>query len=75
MKLEDHDSRDFKSHLLKYALENNRQHVSEKDFKIIGNGSQDNNKRREEAEVLSIREIKPTLNIKDQSVSLQLFSE
>ena len=75
MKIEDHDSRDFKSHFLKHALENNRQHVSEKDFKIIGNGSQDNNKRREEAEVLSIREIKPTLNIKDQSVSLQLFSE
>ena len=36
----DHNGRDFNSHLLKHALENNHQHehVSEKYFKIIGNG-------------------------------------
>ena len=33
-----------------------------------------NNKKRELAEALLIREIKPTLNFQDQSVSLQLFS-
>ena len=56
------------------ALEKNHQHVSEKDFKIIGNGFRGNKKKRKVAEALLIREIKPTLNIQDQSVPLQLFS-
>ena len=37
-RVKDHNGRDFNSHLLKHVLENNHQHVSEKDFKIIGNG-------------------------------------
>ena len=44
-----------------------------KDFKIIGNGFRGNNKKRKVAEALLIRGIKPTLNIQDQSVPLQLF--
>ena len=59
---------------LKHALENNHQRFSEKDFKIIGNGFRGNSKKREVAEVLLIREIKPNLNIQDQSVPLQLFT-
>ena len=72
-RVKDHNGRDFNSHLLKHALGNN-QHVSEKDFKISGNGFRGNNKKRKVAEALLIREIKPTLNIQDQSVPLQLFS-
>ena len=72
-RVKDHNGRDFNSHLLKHALGNN-QHVSEKDFKISGNGFRGNNKKRKAAEALLIREIKPTLNIQDQSVPLQLFS-
>ena len=73
-RVKDHNSRDIKSHLLKHTLENNHQHVSEKDFKIFGNGFRGNNQKRKVAEALLIREIKPTLNIQDQSVPLQLFS-
>ena len=73
-KAEDHNDRDFNSHLLKHALENNHQHVSEKDFKTIANGFRGNNKKRKVAEALLIREIKSTLNIQDQSIPLQLFS-
>ena len=73
-RVKDHSGRDFKSHLLKHALENNHQHLSEKDFKIIGNGFWGNNKKRTVAEALLIKEIKPTLNIQDQSVSLQWFN-
>ena len=73
-RVKDHNGRDFNSQLLKHALENNHQHVSEKDFKIIANGFRGNNKKRKVAEALLIREIKPTLNIQDQSVPLQLFS-
>ena len=72
-RIKDNNSRDTKLHLLKYALENNDQHVSEKDFKIIGNGFRGSNKKRKIAEALLIREIKPTLNIQDQLVPLQLF--
>ena len=72
-RVKDHNGRDFNSHLLKHALGNN-QHVSGKYFKITGNGFRGNNKKRKVAEALLIREIKPTLNIRDQSVPLQLFS-
>ena len=54
----------WKSHLLNYTLENDHQHVSEKDFKII-DGPWGNNKKRQLAEVILIQEIKPTLNIQD----------
>ena len=73
-RVKDHNGRDFKSHLLKHALENNHQHVSEKDFKTIGNGFRGNNKKRKVAEAQRIREIKSTLNIQNQLAPLQLFS-
>ena len=44
--VKDHNGRDCNTHLLKHALENNHQHVSGKDFKIIGNGFRGNNKKR-----------------------------
>ena len=40
----------------------------------MANGFRGNNKKRKVAEVLLIREIKPTLNIQDQLAPLQLFS-
>ena len=73
-RVKDHNGKDFNLHLLKHALENNHQHVSVKDFKIIGNGFRGKNKKKNVAEALLIREIKPTLNIQDQSVRLHLFS-
>ena len=50
----DHSGRDIKSYLLKHALENDHRHFSEKDFEIIGNGVQGNNKKRKVAEALPI---------------------
>ena len=73
-RVKDHNGRDFNSHLLKHALQKNHQHVSEKDFKIIGNDFWGNNNKRKVAEALLIPEIKPTLNIQNQSVPLQLFT-
>ena len=46
------NGRDIKSHLLKYVLENDRQDVSEKYFKINGNALRGNNKQRKVAEAL-----------------------
>ena len=53
-RVKDHNGRDFKSHLLKHALENNHQHVSEKNFKIIGNGFRSISKKSKVAEALLI---------------------
>ena len=68
-----HNGRDFNSHLLKHPLENNDQHVLEKDFKIIVNSFWRTNKKRKVTEVILTWEIKPILNIQDHSVPLQLF--
>ena len=73
-RVKDQNDRNFKSQLLKHALGNNHHYVSEKDFKIIGNGFRGNRKKTKVAGALLIREIKPALNIQDQSVPLQLFS-
>ena len=43
--------------------------------KKTGNGFRGNNKEKNVVEALAIGEIKPTLNIHDQSVPLQLFSK
>ena len=55
-------------------IEDDYYHVSEKDFKIIGNGSRSGNKKRKVAEALLTPEIQPILNIQNQSVPLHLFS-
>ena len=73
-RVKDHNGGDFISHLLKHAFENNNQHVSEKDLKIVGNGFRGNSMKMKVAETLLIREIKPALNIQDQSVLLQSFN-
>ena len=64
--------RDFT--LIKTRLRKQSSTCFRKDFKIFGNGFGGNNKKRKVAEVLLILEIKPNLNIQDQSVPLQLFS-
>ena len=52
--IKDHNGRDIQSQLLKHALENDHQHVPEKDFKKMGNGFRGKNKKRKEAEALLI---------------------
>ena len=73
-RVKDHYGWYIKSYLLKHALENDRQRVSEKDFKIIGHGFLGNKKKKKVSEASLIWKIKPNLNIQDQGVQLQLFS-
>ena len=72
--VKNHNYRYIQSHLIKPALENYYEYVSEKYFEIIGNGFWGSNKERKIAEALPVWEIKPTLNIQNQSVPLHLFS-
>lgn len=68
-----HNGRESKSHLAKQAIKKNHEHFEAVDFKVLNNfGS--NTKKCKVAEALLITEIKPTSNILEQSVPLQIFN-
>ena len=69
----DHNKRDKNSHLFKHSREKNHQHVWENDFKVFGNnyGSSSIRKIRE---ALFIKQLKPSLNVKEKSIQLQLYN-
>ena len=69
----DHNKRDKKSHLLKHARENGHNHVWKDDFKIL-NSNYRNSIKRKISEALYIRQLKPTLNVKEKSIKLNLYN-
>ena len=69
----DNNKRDKNSHLLKHSRERNRQHACENDVKVLGNNYRSNFKR-EISEALFIEQLKPSLNVKEKSIQLQLFN-
>ena len=69
----DHKKRDKKPHLLKHSPEKNHQHVWENDFKVLGNKYRPRFKR-EISEALFIKQLKPSLNVKEKSIQLQLYN-
>ena len=71
--IRDHNGKDNSSHLLKYARENGLTHVWEKDFQILGNNYQSNLKPKV-CESLFIKQLKPTLNVNEKSITLHLFN-
>ena len=72
-RIQDHNNRDKNSHLLKHAREKGHTHALENDFKILGNSYQSNIKHKI-SESLYIRQLKPTLNAREKSISLHLFN-
>ena len=64
---------DKNSHLLKHSREKNHQHVWENDFKVLGNTYCSNFKRKI-TEALFIKQLKPSLNVKEKSIQLQLYN-
>ena len=69
----DHKKRDKNSHLLKYSLEKNHQHVWGNDFKVLGNNHRSNFKRKI-IEALFIKQLKPSLTVKEKLIQLQLYN-
>ena len=67
----DHNKHDKNSHLLKHSREKNHQHVWENNFKVLGNNYCSNFKRKI-SEALFIKQLKPSLNVKEKSIQLQL---
>ena len=69
----DHNKRVKSSHLLKHARENQHTHVWNDDFKIP-NGNYKSSMKRKISEALYIRTLKPTLNVKEKSIRLELYN-
>ena len=69
----DHNKCDKNSHLLKHAREKNHQHLWENDVKVLGNNYCSNFKRKI-TEALFIKQLKPSLNVKDKSIQMQLYN-
>ena len=69
----DHNKRDKSSHLLKHARESQHTHVWKDDFKILS-GNYKSSVKRKISEALYIRTLKPTLNVKEKSIRLELYN-
>ena len=69
----DHNKRDNNSHLLKHAHESQHTHIWEDDFKILS-GNYKSCVKRKVSEALYIRIFKPTLNVKEKSIRLELYN-
>ena len=67
----DHNKHDKNSHLLKHSREKNHQHVWENNFKVLDNNYRSNFKRKI-SEAVFIKQLKPSLNVKEKSIQLQL---
>ena len=63
----DHNKRDKNFHLLKHSREKNHQLVWENNFKVLGNNYRSNCKRKI-SEALFIKQLKPSLNVKEKSI-------
>ena len=73
-KVKDHTGKDISFHLCKHRLESGHEVLDVTNYSIIEKGYQNNTRKRKIAEALLIKEIKPTLNQQDQSITLKLFS-
>ena len=70
----DHNGRDAKSHLVKDAIEKCHKYPKIEDFKVIGKGYRNSTFKREVAESLLIKDVRPTLKAHEKSVPLKLFN-
>ena len=72
-RVNDHNGRDNKSHLLKHSMETNHTAVTLNDFKILGSGYS-YPWQRKISEALFIKTFNPPLNVQEKSVPLKLFN-
>ena len=73
-RIRNHSGKDSRSHMLKFSLENNHEHVSFEDFRILRNGYTNSKFKRKISEALFIKELRPSLNTSGISVSLLLYN-
>ena len=69
-----HAGKDNKPHMLKYTLQSDHPSVSTNDFRILQKGYNNKKVKRKIPEALLIRRHRPSLNIHEKSVILELFN-
>ena len=69
----DHKKRDKNSHLLKHSRDAGYNHLWYKDFKVLGTNHRFTFKRKI-SEALFIKQLKPSLNVKEKSIELHLYN-
>ena len=69
----DNNKRDKNSHILKHFRKEGHTHIWDKDFKVLGNNYFSVFKRKI-SETLLIKQLKPSLNVKEQSIRLHLHN-
>ena len=71
--VKDHNGRDKNSHLVKYFIESGYDLVYHGNFRILDKGY-NNSFKRKVAVALLIKKHKPSLNVQEKSVKLELFN-
>ena len=71
--MKDHNRRDKSSHLVKHSIESGHDPVCHGNFRILDKGY-NNTFKRKVAEALLIKKHKPSLNVQEKSVKLELFN-
>ena len=69
----DRADRDAKSHIVRHCLNSNYETVNIENFKTLKMGYKNNTYKRRISEALFIKQYRSSLNVEDNSVSLQLF--
>ena len=68
-----HNKRDKNSHILKHSCEEDHTHLWDKNFKVLGNNYCSIFKRNI-SEALFIKQLKPSLNVKETLIPLHLYN-
>ena len=71
--VKDHNGRDTSSHVFKHYVAADHQFVSCDDLRIVGKNYHNKKRKQEIAEVLLIKNLKPSLNMQEKAVALKLF--
>ena len=69
-----HAGRDTKSQIVRHCLNSNHGTFNIENFKILNKGYNNNTYKRKISEALFVKQYRPSLNVQDNSVPLQLFN-
>ena len=70
----DHASRDKKTHIVRLCLNSNYETVNIEHFKILNMAYNNSTYRRRISETLFVKQYRPSVNVQDKSVLLELFN-
>ena len=72
-RVKNHNGHDKRSHLVKHSIESGHDPVCHGNFRILDKGY-NNTVKSKVAEALLIKKHKPSLNVQEKSVKLELFN-